>query len=130
MIKNILGVIILFYSTFIMASRLPIPALAPYSMINGVKTFNMNIQQSTTQFFSGVNTKTYGINSSVLGQTIRIHDGDRVKINYKNNLSEATTMHGHGMHVPAVMDGGPKNRLNTKYRVLESPSKYGTMGRK
>lgn len=98
-------------SVNVFAATLPIPPLAPYTMVNGVKTFNMNIRQSTTQFFSGVNTRTYGINRNVLGQTIRIHDGDRVKINYTNSLSEATTMHGHGMHVPAIMDGGPKNKI-------------------
>ncbi len=102
---------IVFLSGSMFAGTLPIPALAPYTMVNGVKTFNMNINQSTTQFFSGVNTRTYGINSNVLGQTIRIHDGDRVQIKYKNNLSEATTMHGHGMHIPAIMDGGPKNKI-------------------
>jgi FtsP/CotA-like multicopper oxidase with cupredoxin domain len=32
-------------------------------------------------------------------------DGDTVSINYKNNLGEEVTMHGHGMHVPPSMDG-------------------------
>ncbi len=100
-----------FLSTALFAGALPIPALAPYSWVNGVKVFNMNIQQSSTQFFAGINTRTYGINQSVLGQTIRMHDGDKIKINYTNRLSEATTMHGHGMHVPASMDGGPKNKI-------------------
>jgi len=99
------------FHTGLWAKVLPIPALAPYSMVNGIKVFNMNIRQSTTEFFSGVATRTYGINANVLGQTIRIHNGDKVKINYHNALAEATTMHGHGMHVPAVMDGGPKNKI-------------------
>ena len=104
-------IFVVLLNTSILAGILPIPPLAPYTMVNGVKIFNMNIQQSSTQFFSGVNTTTYGINSHVLGQTIRMHDGDKIKINYKNNLSEATTMHGHGMHIPAIMDGGPKNKI-------------------
>ena len=29
------------------------------------------------------------------------------KINVKNNLSDQTTVHWHGFHIPAVMDGGP-----------------------
>jgi len=115
MIKNIFGVIVLCYSTITMATTfnkaLPIPALAPYTLNNGVKEFNLNIQESTTEFFSGIQTKTYGINASVLGQTIRMHRGDKIKLNYHNTLSEATTMHGHGMHVPAIMDGGPMNQI-------------------
>ena len=90
---------------------LPIPPIAPYTLVNGIKVFDMNIHASTTEFFSGIQTRTYGINSSVLGETIRIHNGDKVQIKYHNNLSEATTMHGHGMHVPAIMDGGPKNKI-------------------
>ena len=34
-----------------------------------------------------------------------------VSINYKNELNESTTMHGHGMHVPAKMDGGPHQKI-------------------
>jgi FtsP/CotA-like multicopper oxidase with cupredoxin domain len=90
---------------------LPIPSLAPYTLVNGVKVFDMDIAEGTTAFYAGFATKTYGVNASILGQTIRIHNGDKVKINWTNHLSEATTMHGHGMHVPAIMDGGPKNKI-------------------
>ena len=100
----------LFHMT-LYAKVLPIPPLASYTLVNGVKVFKMNIQQSSTQFFAGVNTRTYGINRNVLGETIRIHNGDKVQIRYRNSLHEATTMHGHGMHVPAIMDGGPKNKI-------------------
>jgi FtsP/CotA-like multicopper oxidase with cupredoxin domain len=88
-----------------------IPPLASYKMVEGYKVFNMNIQESEHEFFKGVKTKTYGVNSDILGETIRIHRGDDVKIVYNNLLKEATTMHGHGMHVPATMDGGPKNKI-------------------
>jgi FtsP/CotA-like multicopper oxidase with cupredoxin domain len=88
-----------------------IPPLASYKMVAGYKVFNMNIQESEHEFFKGVKTKTYGINSDILGETIRIHRGDDVKIVYNNLLKEATTMHGHGMHVPATMDGGLKNKI-------------------
>ena len=88
-----------------------IPPLAHYKMVEGYKVFTMNIQESEHEFFKGIKTKTYGINSAVLGETIRIHRGDDVKIVYNNLLKEATTMHGHGMHVPATMDGGPKNKI-------------------
>ena len=90
---------------------LSIPPLASYQMVEGYKVFNMNIQEGSHEFFKGFKTKTYGINSNILGETIRIHRGDDVKIVYTNLLKEATTMHGHGMHVPATMDGGPKNKI-------------------
>lgn len=36
-----------------------------------------------------------------------LKQGEQVSINFTNNLNESTTMHGHGMHLPAIMDGGP-----------------------
>ena len=90
---------------------LAIPALAPYKIVEGYKVFDLDINESTTEFFDGIQTKTAGINANVLGQTIRIHNGDDVKLVYHNNLEEPTTMHGHGMHVPAIMDGGPINKI-------------------
>ena len=93
------------------SQTLIIPKLASYKRVAGTKVFNMNIHEDEHEFFKGIKTKTYGINSEVLGETIRIHRGDEVKIIYTNNLKEPTTMHGHGMHVPATMDGGPKNKI-------------------
>ncbi len=90
---------------------LAIPPLASYKMVDGYKLFTMNIHEDEYEFFKGIKTKTYGINSALLGETIRIHRGDSVKIVYTNNLKEPTTMHGHGMHVPATMDGGPRNKI-------------------
>ena len=110
------------YSPF--SKPLAIPALAQYSIdANGYKVFHLNIQEGTTQFFNGIQTRTYGINANILGETIRIHNGDKVKLVYTNHLSEPTTMHGHGMHVPAIMDGGPINKIqpgsswSAQYRV-------------
>jgi FtsP/CotA-like multicopper oxidase with cupredoxin domain len=38
---------------------------------------------------------------------LRVNKGENVLINVSNNLSEDTTMHWHGLHAPAEMDGGP-----------------------
>ncbi|SFV71873.1 Multicopper oxidase [hydrothermal vent metagenome] len=107
----------LFSTTF--DKQLPIPPLAPYTLVNNEKVFDMHIRASTHEFYTGIASNTYGINASVLGQTIRIRKGDKVKIKWNNHLNEATTMHGHGMHVPAMMDGGPKNKIlpNTTWTI-------------
>jgi len=36
-----------------------------------------------------------------------MNKGDNVQINVTNNLTDATTTHWHGFHIPAAMDGGP-----------------------
>jgi FtsP/CotA-like multicopper oxidase with cupredoxin domain len=42
-----------------------------------------------------------------LGPTLRARPGDSVELRVHNKLPEATTIHWHGMHLPAVADGGP-----------------------
>ena len=77
--------------------------------------FNLNIHDSTWQFWNGINTPTYGINGAILGPTIVVNQWDDVTMNVTNNLtgpSNSTTMHWHGMHVPQYADGGPMQVIN------------------
>ncbi|MDO9187092.1 MAG: multicopper oxidase domain-containing protein [Bacteroidia bacterium] len=78
-------------------------------MLSGT-TFNLNIQNGTTQFYSGINTPTYGINGALLAPTLIVNKWDLVTMNVTNNLTgfgNSTTIHWHGLHVPAKDDGGP-----------------------
>lgn len=71
-------------------------------------TFNLNIHESTKQLVSGNQTITGSINNETFwGPTLFINKGDLVNMNVTNSLNESTTVHWHGMHLPAVMDGGP-----------------------
>ncbi len=71
-------------------------------------TFNLNIHESTKQLVTGNQTITGAINNETFwGPTLFINKGEEVHLNVTNNLNEATTVHWHGMHLPAVMDGGP-----------------------
>jgi FtsP/CotA-like multicopper oxidase with cupredoxin domain len=42
-----------------------------------------------------------------LGPTLRAARGEQVRVIVENRLSEVTTVHWHGMHLPARYDGGP-----------------------
>lgn len=70
-------------------------------------SYELNVGAGHTQFLPGLTTDTLGINGAYLGPTIRCQAGDRVTLRVKNNLSEPTTLHWHGLHVPARQDGGP-----------------------
>jgi len=71
-------------------------------------SFNLTLDKATKQFNSGAATATYGYNgNSFWGPTLIMNQGDDVKINVTNNLSDQTTVHWHGFHIPAIMDGGP-----------------------
>ncbi len=94
-------------------NKLIIPPLLTGTDINGVKNYDLTIQKATHTFFTGLGTNTYAVNGSYLGPTLKLKNGDTVSINHTNKLDEKTTMHGHGMHVPAEMDGAA-------HQVIES----------
>jgi len=71
-------------------------------------TFDLTIKDATKQLRTGNLTVTGAINNeSFWGPTLFVNKGDEVHMNVTNNLNESTTIHWHGMHLPAVMDGGP-----------------------
>ena len=71
-------------------------------------TFNLVLSKTTKQFKTGAVTNTYGYNgANFWGPTLIMNKGDNVQINLTNNLSDSTTTHWHGFHIPAIMDGGP-----------------------
>lgn len=49
-------------------------------------------------------------NGGVPGPTIEARVGDTVIVHFKNSLAEPTTVHWHGLRVPAEMDGGPHSQ--------------------
>jgi bilirubin oxidase len=75
-------------------------------------TFNIVLSKSTKQFFTGKATATYGYNGqSFWGPTLIMNKGDNVQMNVTNTLQDTTTVHWHGFHIPAVMDGGPHQKI-------------------
>jgi bilirubin oxidase len=88
-------------------NRLVIPPLLTPRLENGEKVLNLTVRQGATEFVPGPRTATLGFNGAYLGPTLRAHTGDKVRINITNSLRDTTTVHWHGMHLPAAMDGGP-----------------------
>ena len=52
-------------------------------------------------------TDVWAYNGMVPGPTLEAREGDKVIIHFKNNLPETSTIHWHGLHIPADMDGSP-----------------------
>lgn len=89
-------------------NRLRIPPLAPSEVDDdGVRHFELSMQRGRTELLPGKSTATWGFNGPFLGPTLRARRGERVRIAVTNNLGEPSTVHWHGMRVPARMDGGP-----------------------
>lgn len=67
----------------------------------------LKAQSGRTEFFPGRSSATLGYNGAHLGPTIRLHRGDYVQVAVTNALDQETTVHWHGLLIPASEDGGP-----------------------
>ena len=61
----------------------------------------------TTTILDGAKTRTWGFSRSYLGPTLRFSRGKTAQMRVRNRLDFPVTCHWHGMHVPAIVDGGP-----------------------
>ena len=87
---------------------LPIPPLADSTTDpDGTRVYTLRAMTGETEMLPGVRTATWGFNGSILGPTLRARRGESVAVHVENTLAEPTTVHWHGMHVPARCDGGP-----------------------
>lgn len=86
---------------------LEIPPLLEGRQETGIQVYDLQLQRGHRNFFSDLATPTAGINGSFLGPVVKVNRGDRIRLNVSNRLSESSTLHWHGMHLPAKMDGGP-----------------------
>ena len=57
------------------------------------------------EFAPGQRTRAWGFNGQIPGPTIEAHVGDVLEVHLTNRLSEPTTIHWHGLQIPASMDG-------------------------
>jgi bilirubin oxidase len=95
----------------VMQNELTVPPLLEPQVAGEEKIFVLSAEQGETIFLEGKPTETAGYNGSYLGPTLRAHKGDNVRIVLTNNLSQPVTAHWHGMHLPAIMDGGPHQQI-------------------
>ena len=52
-------------------------------------------------------TAVWAYNAVVPGPTLRLRQGDRLRVRLENGLGEGTTLHWHGIRLPNAMDGVP-----------------------
>jgi manganese oxidase len=80
--------------------------LAP-RMENGVKVYDLVTKVVQWEVEQGKRVEAWAYNGVVPGPQIRVKEGDRVRINVKNELPESTSIHFHGLEVPNDQDGVP-----------------------
>ncbi|MDE0127535.1 MAG: multicopper oxidase domain-containing protein [Bryobacterales bacterium] len=112
------------------------------TVVEGRRQFRLTVAEGSREFLPGKRTPTAGVNGPFLGPTVRLRRGEDVDLIVRNNLDEVTTMHWHGMHVPARMDGTPHQKIRPGEAWMASfqvdqqaaplwyhPHPHGTTGR-
>src|SRR5919199_2586983 len=70
-----------------------------------VVAVDLEAREAEWQFTPGRTTRVWGFNGQVPGPTLEARVGDVLEVRFTNRLPEPTTIHWHGLRVPAAMDG-------------------------
>lgn len=81
--------------------------LTPTILPDGTKEFTLTAELHDWSPVEGVRTTAWTFNGQAPGPTIRVTEGDHVRIRFWNNLPEPSTVHWHGLLIPNAMDGVP-----------------------
>ena len=73
--------------------------------------FDLSLETGRTRIVPAGEAETWGVNDPFLGPTLRARRGDTVMMHVRNDLPEETTLHWHGIHLSAAMDGGPHQMI-------------------
>ena len=109
-------------------NQLNIPPLAASSVdAEGTRVFSLTAETGKSSFLPETATETWGYNGAFLGPTLRARRGERVRVEIQNDLPAPTTVHWHGMHLPAIYDGGAHQIIETGARwepewVIDQPA--------
>ncbi len=66
---------------------------------------NLEARETTKAYGAATPTPVWSYNGTVPGPLLDAKVGDRVVVHFKNSLPEPTTIHWHGIRLPASMDG-------------------------
>ncbi len=83
------------------------PQELPFSKKGAWKEFEINIGITEQELAPAMKIHTLAFNDMVPGPEIRVKQGDKVRVKFKNNTNLNHTIHWHGIYVPWRMDGVP-----------------------
>ena len=85
--------------------QLPIPPIVDGRQGTPI---DLQIRSGAWSFKPGIKTPTLGFSQDYLGPTIRTRQNSELNLHYQNTLTESVAVHGHGLHVPGEVNGGPQ----------------------
>lgn len=94
-------------------------------------SISLTMHQDSVSFFPGHKSKTLGFNQyPYLGPTLILRKGQALSVSVHNQIGDTTTVHWHGLHVPAACDGGPHTMImdgdtwNPQFTVLDQAATF------
>ncbi len=72
---------------------------------NKMVEYNLTASEFNWEIRPGKTINAWGFNKQLPGPVLRANVGDMLIVRVTNNLEEATTIHWHGIRLPASMDG-------------------------
>jgi len=85
-----------------------LPRLANMATAEGRFEAELMAGAAKARFADGLDTPILAYNGESPGPVIEVAEGDRVRITFRNAIpNQASTIHWHGMPVPADQDGNP-----------------------
>jgi len=69
---------------------------------------SLEAREAKKSYISGQSTAVWTYNGNVPGPLLDAKQGDELVVHFHNSLPEETTIHWHGLRVPAAMDGTPR----------------------
>jgi FtsP/CotA-like multicopper oxidase with cupredoxin domain len=79
----------------------------PYEMVGDVKVFRLTAHVMKQQIAPQKTIDVWGFNGSAPGPTIQVTQGDKVRVIFKNELPEPSSIHWHGFEDQLGNDGMP-----------------------
>ena len=71
----------------------------------GVVSFELEAREADVEIADGKRLGMWTYNGAVPGPLLEAQVGDRIRVHFTNSLPVSTTIHWHGVRVPADMDG-------------------------
>jgi blue copper oxidase len=101
---------LLFFAAYTGHAQFTVPLPVPDTLPGPI--FNLNFAQSQKSLLPGTPTATFAYNGAgFLGPTLILKRGMEVEATVTNQTTDTTTLHWHGLHVPAHADGGPHSPI-------------------
>ncbi|GHD60163.1 hypothetical protein GCM10017083_45920 [Thalassobaculum fulvum] len=91
-----------------------LPRLANAAATPGLFQAELLAGPSTVRYVPDLETPVLAYNGTCPGPLIEATEGDRVRITFRNEIpGQESTIHWHGMRVPADQDGNPQDAVPT-----------------